>query len=108
MCTNYYANSLGHKIASELGKKYIKTSYQQNRESGCQCKSASMSLSSPINKEMHDSTSGKLFGRSKTIRHWAIPLSKDTPPIDNNLVCPRGSEVDFCLRAVSTHCKCLS
>jgi len=67
-----------------------------------------MSLSSPNNKEMHDSTSGKLFGRSKTISHWAIPLSKDTPPIDDNFVCPRGSEVDFCLRAVSTHFKRLS
>ena len=31
---------------------------------------------------------------------WAIPLNKDTPPIDDNLICPGGVAADFCLRVV--------
>ena len=27
---------------------------------------------------------------------WAIPLNKDTPPIDDNLICPGGVAADFC------------
>ena len=39
---------------------------------------------------------------------WAIPLNKDTPPIDDNLICPGGVAADFCPGVVSTDCERLS
>ena len=40
--------------------------------------------------------------------NWAIPLNKDTPPIDDNLICPGGVATDFCPGVVSTDCERLS
>ena len=35
-----------------------------------------------------------------SLLNWAIPLNKDTPPIDDNLICPGGVAADFCPRVV--------
>ena len=89
------ANSLGHRIASELGKKYIKTSYQQTERVAISVKGiVSMSLSSQIKENtiiiyLTALLASCLDEAKLLIKHWTIPLNKDTPPIDSNLICPR-------------------
>ena len=76
-------------------KKYIKTSYQQTERVAISVKGiVSMSLSSQIKENtiiiyLTALLASCLDEAKLLIKHWTIPLNKDTPPIDSNLICPR-------------------